>query len=160
MLRNMPQAEHDLATMRKVAGTHTLSQASVHLEQADMASAAGDTEQALEWLGRAAVLAPHLVCWYANQPHTFQEVRGDARFAATLAEARTLWHERTGLAAPESGAAPSAYVAMEVAAPADRAHARPARHASWRALLVQAMTLAGTLLLLVWWTWHFFLTPG
>lgn len=160
MLRNLPQAERDLAALRKVAGKNPLLQASVWLEAADVASAAGDATGALDGLRRAIGLAPHLACWYASQPHTFQEVRGEASLRAALAQARGLWQARTGLAVPESGAAPPAYVAMEVAAPPERAHARPAGHASWQALLVQGMTLAGTLLLLVWWTWHFFLTPG
>jgi tetratricopeptide (TPR) repeat protein len=160
MLRDMPQAAHDLATMRKGAGTNAVLQASVALEQADTASSMGNTDEALAALRRAIVLAPHGAAWYASQPHTFQELRGDARFEAALAQARETWREHAGPLTPEQGAAPPAYIAIELAAPPHRAHARPARHASWRALLTQALTLGGTLALLVWWTWHFFLSAG
>jgi tetratricopeptide (TPR) repeat protein len=160
MLRNVPQAERDLSAMRKVAGRNDVLQSNVYLEQADMASSLGNSTDALVALRRAIALAPHAACWYASQPHTFQELRGIPTFDAALVEAREAWSQRTGLAEPERGAAPPAYIAGEIAAAPERAHARPARHASWRALVVQGATLAGTLALLIWWTWHFFLTPG
>jgi tetratricopeptide (TPR) repeat protein len=160
MLRNTAQAERDLEAMRKVAERNPALQADVLLEEADVASSVGNNVAALAALRRAIGLAPHVASWYATQPHTFQELRGDAQLDAALAEARAEWCRVTGSTAPEAGAAPPAYVAAEIAAAANRAHASPAKHASQRALVVQALTLAGTLALLVWWTWHFFLSPG
>jgi tetratricopeptide (TPR) repeat protein len=160
MLRNPAQAQRDLNTLHKVAGRNPMLQASACLEEADVASSAGDTAAALDYLRRAVALAPHVAYWYASQPHTFLELRGDSAFEAALADARGAWSARTGLAEPERGAAPPAYVASELAAAPGRAHPRPAGHASWQALVVQGVTLMGTLALLVLWTWHFFLTPG
>jgi hypothetical protein len=146
--------------MRQVAGRNPLLQASVLLEEADMASSEGEASKALHALQRASVLAPQAVWWYAQQRHAFQELRGRQEFEAAVQEARAEWCKRTGRAAPERGAAPPTYVAAALAMAPEKTHARPARHSSWRALVVQGLTLTGTLALLLWWTWHFFLSPG
>jgi hypothetical protein len=58
---------------------------------------------------------------------------------------------------PDAGAPPSAFVAMELTVAEEHGYTRPAAASSRRALAMQGMTLAGTLLLLVLWTWQFFL---
>jgi hypothetical protein len=110
-------------------------------------------------MARAAVLAPHYVCWYDSQPATLFEVRGDPAYQATLQAARATWLRALPPAEAGAGAgAPSqVHIAVELAAAAERGYARPARHASWAGLVIQACALMGTLGLLVWWTWRFFL---
>jgi hypothetical protein len=100
-----------------------------------------------------------VVCWYLAQPYALYEVRDDLRFPHLAGRARSEWLRVAawGAAAPDEGAPPKPFVAMELAIAADKGYAKPAAHASRRALAAQGITLAGTLLLLVLWTWQFFL---
>lgn len=162
MLGDEPQAQKHLAALKRAAGRNLSFQARVLVEEADERASAGDNEAALQLLQRATELAPHYVWWFAHQPHTLIELHSDRQLHELLARARAAWTRNAGGAtgdrAPEYGAAPAAYVAMELAAAQERGYVRPAPHASRRALTVQMLTVACTLGLLVWWTWRFFLS--
>jgi hypothetical protein len=153
-------AKHQRA-LRRTARRNPVLQAQALMEEADaLASGPAPTSPlALERMARAAALAPHYVCWYDSQPATLFEVRGDPAYQATLRAARATWLGALPPAEAGAGAgAPSrVHIAVELAAAAERGYARPARHASWAGLVIQACALVGTLGLLVWWTWRFFL---
>jgi hypothetical protein len=154
-------AEHRTA-LRKAARRTPILQACELMDDADEAASRGDVEVALELVARAIPLWPHYVCWFVRQPYTLEEVRHDPRLGAHIADARVEWARRAGAPGydPTAGAAPTAYVGMELASARERGYVRPASHASWRSLSVQVLTVAGTLALLVWWTWRFFLAGG
>lgn len=162
LLGERAAAHTHLAALRKAGEKTAQLRAQVLLEEADAAASAGAIEQALVLLRQATQAAPHLVCWYVTQPYTFDRLRADRRFRQMVREARAEWIRTASTQghAPDDGAASVAYVAMELAAAQERGSIRPAPHASQRALIVQALTLAGTLALLVWWTWRFFLSGG
>ena len=157
------QARAHLAALRKAAGRNPLLQAYVLLEEADARASWGDVDGAFTLLEQASHLATHLACWFAQQPYVLDELMSDPRLLNLMDRARSEWMRRAEGAenerlAPDQGAAPPAYVAMELASAQQRGLARPAPHASWQALAVQVTTLGATLALLVWWTWTFFLS--
>jgi hypothetical protein len=155
------QAAKHLRALRRVARHNPLLQAQALMEEADaLASGPLPTRlEALERMTRAAALAPHYVCWFLSQPATLFEVRGEPMYAATLETAHAAW--QGALPPAEAGApagAPSrVHIAVELAAAEERGYTRPARHASATALVIQACALVGTLGLLIWWTWRFFI---
>lgn len=150
-----------LRTMRRLARHNAMLRALALMEEADsFAPAEGaEREQVFGAVEQAIWLAPHVVCWYLAQPYTLYEVREDLRYPHLAGRARAEWLRvaARGTAAPDQGAPPKAFVVMELAIAADKGYARPAAHASRRALAAQGITLACTLLLLVLWTWQFFL---
>lgn len=160
-LDNAALADTHLATLRRVARRNPLLRAYALLEEADELATGEEDEraQAFELLERAIQLAPHYACWYVTQPFTVHELRDEPRFTLLVEWARTIWSRNTGSGGqlPDQGAPPTAFVAMELAMAQQRGYVRPAPHASRRALAVQVLTLAGTLALLVCWTWRFFL---
>jgi hypothetical protein len=160
-LDEVAQAEKHLRALRRTARRNPFLQAQALMEEADaLASGAAPTRlAALERMARAAVLAPHYVCWYLSQPTTLFEVRGEAAYRAMLEAARANWLGALppAEAVAQAGAPSRIHIAVELAAAAERGYARPARHASWAGLVIQACALVGTLGLLVWWTWRFFL---
>jgi tetratricopeptide (TPR) repeat protein len=155
------QAAKHLRALRRAGRHNPLLQAQALMEEADaLASGAESTRlEALERMSRAASLAPHYVCWYLSQPATLYEVRGEAMYRATLETARATWQRALppAEAAAQAGAPSRVHIAIELAAAAARGYSRPARHASWAALVIQACALVGTLGLLIWWTWRFFI---
>ena len=160
-LDDATQAQKHLAMLRRAARRNPLLQAQALLEEADGLATGDDTAraQARELLDRAVQLAPHYVCWFLQQPYTLHELRGEPQFAQLAQRARADWVRAVAVTArlPEQGAPPATFVAVELAAAQQRGYVRPAPSASRSALVVQALTLAGTLALLVWWTWRFFL---
>lgn len=161
VLDNTVMARAHLATLRHVARRNPLLRGYALLEEADGLATGDDDEraQAFELLERAIQLAPHYACWYVAQPYTLHELRDEPRFTLLMEWARTTWSRNTGLSStvPDHGAPPTSFVAMELAMAQQRGYVRPAPHASRRALVIQVLTLAGTLALLVCWTWRFFL---
>jgi tetratricopeptide (TPR) repeat protein len=159
-LDDTKRAQKHLAMIRRAAQRTPLLQAQALLEEADGLATGDDTAraQARELLEHAIQLAPHYVCWFLQQPYTLHELRDEPQFAQLADRARADWVRAVGPARlPEQGAPPPTFVAVELAAAQQHGYVRPAPSASWRALVVQALTLAGTLALLVWWTWRFFL---
>jgi tetratricopeptide (TPR) repeat protein len=156
------RARVHLAALRKAAGHNPLLQAYMLLEEADARASWGDVDGAFGLLEQASQLAPHLACWFVQQPYTLDELMGDPQLPDLVDRAHSEWVRRAGAdsarLAPDQGAAPPAYVAMELAGAQQRASIRPAPHASWQALVVQVTTVGATLALLVWWTWTFFLS--
>jgi tetratricopeptide (TPR) repeat protein len=155
------QAEKHLRALRRVAHHNPLLRAEALMEEADTL-ASGPVPTRLEALDRmvsAAALAPHYVCWYLQQPTTLFEVRGEPIYHATLATAREAWlRTLPPTEAGADGGAPSpVHVAVELATAEERGYSRPAHHAIWATLIVQAGAMLATLGLLVWWTWRFFL---
>ena len=150
-----------LATLRRLARRNPVLRAQALMEDADtFAPAEGaKREQAFAAFEQAIWLAPHVVCWYLAQPYMLYELREDARYAHLAGRALAEWMrqaEQHGVA-PQEGAPPASFIEMELAIAAESGYAKPAPHASRRALVAQGITLAGTLLLLVLWTWQFFL---
>lgn len=163
--RALNQTAHTRSRLRvlhRLGRRNQTLQAMALMEEADsFAPAEGaDQEQAFSAFERAIWLAPHVVCWYLAQPYTLYEMRDDVRFTHLAGRARAEWVRAATLhgTAPELGAPPKPFVAMELSIAADTGYAKPASHSSRRALATQGITLAGTLLLLVLWTWQFFLS--
>ncbi|MGH2515806.1 MAG: tetratricopeptide repeat protein [Ktedonobacterales bacterium] len=102
-------------------------------------------------LAAALEYSPSYVLWYVTQPCTLTALRGDARFATMEMKAA----ERAEKLAQRTP--PLEDVMRALAAARADASPRPARQSSWRALVMQIATLSGTLALLVWWAWRFFL---
>lgn len=161
-LNQTAQTRARLRTMRRLARRDAALRALALMEEADsFAPAEGaEREQAFRAFEQAIWLAPHVVCWYLAQPYTLYEMREDVRYAHLAGRARAEWlgAATRGGVAPDEGAPPTAYVAMELDIATEKGYAKPAAHASRRALAAQGITLAGTLLLLVLWTWQFFLS--
>jgi tetratricopeptide (TPR) repeat protein len=106
--------------------------------------------RAFKLLADALDLDRNYVLWYVAQPGTFVSLRDDPRFAdAREASAKEL--ARLNNAAPDLQR-----VTLVLAAAQKEARPRPAPQASHGALVVQILTLSGTLLLLLWWSWRFF----
>jgi tetratricopeptide (TPR) repeat protein len=140
----------DLAhATRKVRRLRTL----LLVEQADgLTAAPEERERALALLAEAFELAPNYVLWFLTQPGTLPGLRGDPRLAPAEAKAQE-WQETISAGAPDSE------VVRHVLETASRdASPKPSSQASRAALFAQVATLAGTLALLVWWMWHFFLS--
>lgn len=99
----------------------------------------------------ASDAAPDYVLWYVTQPATFPVLRGDARLLPYLDHA-TQEFQRLATSAPSAD-----IVQQTLDVAAKDAMPSPSPQASRGALLVQLLTLAGTLLLLLGWTWRFFI---
>lgn len=150
-----------LRTLQHLARRNPMLLAMALMEEVDsFAPAEGSArEQAFATLEKAVWLAPHVVCWYLAQPFALYEMRDDMRFAHLAEQAHSEWVRLATRddVAPDVGAPPAAFVDVELAIAEEAGFAKPAAHASRRALAAQGITLAGTLLLLVLWTWQFFL---
>ena len=108
--------------------------------------------QALTRLAEAYAEAPDYVLWYVAQAGTLTVLRTEAEF--TVMERKAA--ERFEALAKQAPSLEEVAAALAVAR-AD-ASPRPARQSSWQALLMQIVTLSGTLALLLWWAWTFFLS--
>ncbi len=111
-------------------------------------------DRAFALLAAANARDPHYTRWYITQPGTLAQLREDERFAP-YAAAATAELERLRAAAADAGR-----VAQALDIAAQDASARPGRQSSRAAIALQVLTLAGTLLLLLWWTWRFFVLAG
>ncbi len=141
-LDDLRQATGDLAQLRGIALVE---------EAEELAAAASGQAEAFALLADAFDASPDYVEWYVSQPDTFRALRADPRYAHV--------HE-TAIArcADLAGKAPDGeLVALVLATARLDAHARPAIQSSRTALAMQVLTLSGTLLMLIWWTWRFFL---
>lgn len=110
-----------------------------------------DRATAFRLLSEANELDPHYVAWYVAQPGTLTHLRDDPRFIPMLHASEE------ELARLDEAAPDPQRVSLALASAARRARVRPAPQASQEALFVQVLTLTGTLALLVWWIWRFFL---
>ncbi|HLJ81494.1 MAG TPA: hypothetical protein VKT52_08415, partial [Ktedonobacterales bacterium] len=123
------------------------------VEDADrLADTPEDRERAFAQLTEAFDEWPDYVLWYVTQPGTLAAPRADERFAATERKAAERLERLTRQALALDDVTQALAVARTDASP------RPARQSSWRALVMQVVTLSGTLLLLLWWAWRFFLS--
>lgn len=159
-LEHCQAAQRRLVELRRVVRSNPVLQAQAWLEEADALAQCAPTRQdeAFAALEQAIAHDPRAVCWFLAQPQTLHELRDDPRFAPLAARARAEWMAcATAGVAPDAGAPPPAFVAVELAVAEEHGFARPAAASSRRALALQGITLAGTLLLLVLWTWRFFL---
>ncbi|HEX9413652.1 MAG TPA: hypothetical protein VF916_09135, partial [Ktedonobacterales bacterium] len=154
-------AHKHLRALQKAARHNPFLEAQVLMEEADELASGDEAAQAraLALLERASHLAPHYVCWHAQQPATLFEVRSAPRYAALIEEAHASWTRIGGPSRvpPKASAALAARIASQLAVARERGSARPAAHQNWDALAAQGFALLGTLALLVWWTWRFFL---
>lgn len=147
--------EHYLDELRQATRGLAQSRGMALVEEAEeLAAAHGSQADAFRLLADAYDASPDYVEWYVAQPDTFRALRLDPQFAQVreAASARFM-----GLAekAPDVE-----IVALALASARQYAHARPAIQSSRPALTMQVLTLSATLLLLLWWTWRFFLlTP-
>ena len=149
--RKQPAAEA-LEQLRRVTAHASRLRAVALVAEADgLPNTPEDRTSAYRLLNEAGELDYHYVLWYVAQPHTFAHLRDDAGFASLLrASEREL--ARLDEAAPDAQR-----VALSLATAQPRAHVRPAPQASHEALVVQVFTLTGTLVLLLWWIWRFFI---
>jgi tetratricopeptide (TPR) repeat protein len=123
------------------------------VEDADrLADTPEDQERAFVLLTEAFDEWPDYVLWYVTQPGRLAALRADERFAATDRKAAERLEKLVQQAPTLDDVTQALAVARTDASP------RPARQSSWRALVMQVATLSGTLLLLLWWAWRFFLS--
>lgn len=147
--------EHYLDDLRQTTRGRTPLQGMALVEEAEeLAAASGGLTDAFALLADAFDASPDYVQWYLIQPDTFRALRGDPRFAQARAAAATRFAELS------TNAPDMEFVALALAAARQHAHPRPATQSSRPALAMQVLTLSGTLLLLLWWTWHFFLVSA
>ncbi len=144
-----------LDDMRKVSGRGPLPRAMAMCEDADgPCDTPEQSARALTLLESALSLAPSYVCWFILQRATLAGVRQQERFAPLAAHAKDTF-VRLSEAAPTRD-----LVALTLDTAERDASPRPAQQSSREALLMQIFTLSGTFVLLIWWTWRFFLvTP-
>lgn len=156
LLGRKDEAKRAFDELRRVARTSPFLRCVALVEEADGVAARGDAhEQAprvFELLASALDLAPEYVYWYIAQPGTFARFAGDERLVKVRA-AGEAYLDEMALSAPGIEA-----VAMALAVAQRNARPRPAPQASREALLVQVITLSGTFVLLLLWTWHFYLS--
>jgi len=142
-----------LLELRDAARRHAPLRAVGLAEEAEVLSWAEETRsEALARLNEAVKLGTEYVLWLIAQPGTFARLRGDERFAplAEQAEARL---ERLRDVAPSPEMVSAALGAAEKAT-----QPRPTEQANSLALITQVITLGSTFVLLLLWTWRFFIT--
>lgn len=146
------RAERSLEDLRDVCDRRNALRALALMEDIEwLTEAPEDQKRAFLLLAEAHFHSPSYTLWYAAQPGTLAALHGSERYAAVRkAAAERLEH----LA---STAPALAEVAEALATAREHASPRPARQSSQQALLMQVATLSGTLVLLLWWTWRFFL---
>ncbi|HLZ25626.1 MAG TPA: hypothetical protein VKQ30_26170 [Ktedonobacterales bacterium] len=146
------QAERFLDDLRDASKGRKGLRAIALVEDADrLVDTPENRQQAFARLASAFDEWADYVLWYVEQPGTLATLRDDERFAAMERQAA----ERLERLAKQAPALED--VTLALASARGDASPRPARQSSWQALLVQVVTLSGTLALLLWWTWRFFL---
>ena len=145
LLRDVHQAANQSPGLRAV----------VLLEEAeDQGDTAKQREKAFALLAGAKQRSPHYTNWYVTQPNTLTGLRQDERFAPYREEA-TAEVQRQREAAPGEET-----VALALQVAEKESSARPGKQSSRAAIALQVLTLAGTLVLLLAWTWRFFVLAG
>jgi tetratricopeptide (TPR) repeat protein len=145
LVRDLKRAAHQSPPLRAAA----------LLEEAqNLGDTPKDHDRAFALLNQANERDPHYTRWYITQPGTLAQLREDERFAA-YTEAATEELDRIQAGAPDAER-----VAQAVEVAQQDAMARPAQQSSRAALALQVLTLAATLLLLLAWTWRFFVLAG
>lgn len=144
-----------LRDVRQVGSQSPVLRAVALLEEAeDLGDAPKERERAFTLLAEATQRWPSYTNWYVSQPNTLPRLREDERFAPYLEAA-------TADLARQREAAPSAEAVATVLELAEKeASARPGKQSSRAAIALQVLTLAGTLVLLLVWTWRFFVLAG
>jgi hypothetical protein len=141
-----------LQELRETTRKHATLRAVGLAEEAEALSWSEETRgEALPRLLEAMNLWAEYVLWLISQPDTFTKLRGDERFAplAEQAEAR-LTRLRAIAPSPE-------VVAAALGAAEKSTQPRPKEQASSLALITQVITLGSTFILLLLWTWRFFI---
>lgn len=145
------EAERYLRDLREMVRRRAPLRGMVLMEEAEQVATLGDLSEAFKLLADGFDVAPDYVLWYVTQPGTFAALRLDSRFTQAH-DAATARFAGLAVKAPDVE-----FVALALASAQQDAHARPAILSSQSALAMQVATLVGTLLLLLWWTWRFFL---
>jgi HPt (histidine-containing phosphotransfer) domain-containing protein len=148
LVRDLKRAAHQAPGLRAVALVEEIESLD------DTPDIPKQRDRAFALLAEANQRAPHYVRWYLTQPGTLARWREDESLAPYLAEASA---ELQRLRA----AAPDGERVSQVLDLAEKdAAARPGQQSSRAAISLQVLTLAGTLVLLLWWTWRFFVLGG
>jgi len=145
LARDLKRAAHQAPGLRAVALVE---------EAENLDDTPKQLDRAFALLAEANNRAPHYVRWYLTQPGTLARWREDERLAPYLEEA-TDELRRLRAAAPDDERVSQALDVAE-----KDASARPGQQSSRAAISMQVLTLAGTLVLLLWWTWRFFVLGG
>jgi tetratricopeptide (TPR) repeat protein len=155
LLRRDVSAERSQAELKKVAHKSGLLRAMFILEDADKRSEAPDErERVREAVATARGLAPEYVDWFVTQSSTFAALREESWLLEIVAGAERRYGEF-------ANQAPSPEVVDKAITFATRTGTpRPAAQSSRDALLAQVLTLGATFLLLLFWTWRFFLASA
>ncbi len=141
-----------LAQLRQVtAPAPRLRAISLTAEADTLPNTPEDCTTTFKLLDDAFALDKNYVLWYVAQSSTLKYLRDDPRLTLFL-QASEKKLELLNEAAPNLQR-----ISLALAAAQQRAQIRPAPQASREALVVQVLTLAGTLALLSWWIWRFFL---
>lgn len=150
--REREMAADLLSELRRAARPDPALGAVALVEQAEgLVDKPESADVAFGLLAQAMKLAAPYLHWYITQPGTLMFLRKDERFAPLQVEAEAEL-DRLREASPDAERVASALnVAHKDARP------RPAPQASRGAISIQVVTLAGTLILLLWWTWRFFI---
>lgn len=155
LLKRDGSEQRALVELKKIAHSSTLLRAMYLLEDADHRSGgAGEHDLSIEAIVEAQRLAPEYADWFMTQPRAFATLRGDPRYDKIVAEAERRSTELARRAPPTEVVAKAIAFATQTGTP------RPAAQASRDALMAQVLTLGGTFLLLLFWTWRFFLAPA
>lgn len=148
-------AERSLLELKRLAHKSSLVRAMYLLEDAESRlESTGERDRAFDTLRAAQTLAPEYADWYVLQPGTFASLRDDARLAEMVTLAEERYHDFASLAPNEETVSRAISYGTRSGTP------RPAPQSSRGALLAQVLTLGGTFLLLLFWTWHFFLAAS
>lgn len=155
LLKRDGAAERSLIELKKAAHKSPLLRAMYLLEEADHRSAAPEERpRALEMLDVARKQAAEYADWFILQPGTFTGLREEPRMTEMVACAEQRHAELAKLAPSQEVVAKAIAFATRTGTP------RPAAQASRDALMAQVFTLGGTFLLLLFWTWRFFLASA
>jgi tetratricopeptide (TPR) repeat protein len=140
-----------LHAMRRAARKDPVLEAMALLEEVEqLADTPEHHARALALLEEAKRRGPAYARWYVTQRGTLSLIRSDEQVVAYRKSAAT---ELQALAA---SAPDAARVAQALGVAAQDASPRPAPQASGAAISMQVLTLAGTLVVLLWWTVRFF----
>ncbi len=147
-----PAAERVVRELHQASRRSSLVQAMALCEEVSgLVDTDEQREVGLALIADAARLAPGFVHWYLTQPDTCTLLRDEERFKGLRAAAYDQFAEFAAAAPPME------FVTIALASAQRDAHPRPAPQSSREALLMQVATLGGTVALLIWWTWRFFL---
>jgi tetratricopeptide (TPR) repeat protein len=148
-------AAQTMADLRRAATRHSRLRAVAFLEAADELSAEPEERtQAGHLVGLALDADRAMAYWYVTQPGTLEGLHDDERYAQ-LSVAAKEWVTERQIAAPALDR-----VALALVTARQEGRRRPILQSSPVALASQIATHAGTIALLLLWTWRFFLSGG